>query len=124
MPIQFPLYQVFHRTWWKENPDYPDGLEPDSKAQWHHIDWFDTEKEATYAAKRWNKNHAPGRLSRKAEYTKWIEEDFQRAYQQYVEDFDPTPDYAFDGYKSCPDYDTWLYDFICERTFTSNWIYP
>ncbi len=26
--VQIMAYKVFHRTWWKNNPEWPDGLEP------------------------------------------------------------------------------------------------
>ena len=29
-------------------------------------------------------------------------------YQQYLADFDPTPDYLYDGYKVPLDYEEWL----------------
>jgi len=32
----------------------------------------------------------------------------KRRYRQFVDEFDPTPQYAFDDYNSCPDFDTWL----------------
>ena len=32
-------------------------------------------------------------------------------YEEYVEDFDPSPQYAYDDYSSLPDFDTW-YHFI------------
>ena len=32
-------------------------------------------------------------------------------YEEFVEDFDPSPQYAYDDYASLPDFDTW-YHFI------------
>ena len=32
-------------------------------------------------------------------------------YDEYVENFDPTPQYAFDVYGSLPDFDSW-YHFV------------
>ena len=32
-------------------------------------------------------------------------------YKEFVEDFDPSPQYAYDGYASLPDFDSW-YHFI------------
>ena len=32
-------------------------------------------------------------------------------YEEFVEDFDPTPQYAFDDYSSLPDFNFW-YHFI------------
>lgn len=30
------------------------------------------------------------------------------AYQEYLDNFDPTPQYAFDGYSIPPEYEEWL----------------
>lgn len=61
-------YRVFTRTWWKNNPAWPNGLEPCAGRQTtigRHL----TEDEARAMCARWNAEHKPGRLSRKAEYT-------------------------------------------------------
>lgn len=60
-------YKVFIRTWWKPNPDWPNGLEP-GPGQKHHIAFDLTEREAIAKCSEWNATHKPGRLSRKAEY--------------------------------------------------------
>ena len=60
-------YRVFTRTWWRENPSYPDGLE----AEVGHktcIGKRMTEDEARAFAHKWNLTHEPGRLSLRAEY--------------------------------------------------------
>lgn len=62
-------YRVFVRNWWKLNPAWPNGLEPDSGARKTTIARGMTEEEAQTEARFWNTRHKPGRLSRKAEYT-------------------------------------------------------
>ena len=59
-------YRVFTRTWWKENPDYPNGLEPHVGRK-YTIGFANTYAEAVEMCKQWNDCHNPGRLSRKAE---------------------------------------------------------
>jgi hypothetical protein len=62
-------YRVFVRNWWKENKDWPNGLEPDSTARKTYIsDRIETEDQAREVAQEYNKTHNPGRLSRKAEF--------------------------------------------------------
>ena len=61
------MYRVFTRTWWKNNPEYPDGLEPEMGKK-HGLKRFQTEEEARAYAVEWNRTHNPGRLSNKAEY--------------------------------------------------------
>ena len=60
-------YAVFTRTWWKENPDWPNGLEPSAGPE-TTIGECMTEEEAQAMCKEWNATHEPGRLSLKAEY--------------------------------------------------------
>lgn len=60
-------YKVFHRTWWKPNPSWPDGREP-GVGERHFICWAETEQEAREVCKQWNSTHEPGLLSDKAEY--------------------------------------------------------
>ena len=74
-PRFFMGYRVFTRTWWKENPDWPDGLEPKAGRKRYRMpstNWkqqtFATEKEAIAWCKEWNDTHEPGRYSRKAEF--------------------------------------------------------
>lgn len=65
-------YKVFVRNWWKENPDWPNGLEPDSNARKHTIaDRIETEEEAIRVCKEYNDTHDAGRLSKKAEFTQY-----------------------------------------------------
>jgi len=64
------MYKVFICNWWKRNPSYPNGLEPDPTSRKTTIKKnIKTEKEARELAQSWNRNHEPGPLSRKAEYT-------------------------------------------------------
>ena len=61
-------YRVFTRTWWRENPAWPSGLEP-CPGKKHTLARHMTEEEARAFCKTWNATHKPGRLSRKAEFT-------------------------------------------------------
>ena len=64
------MFKVFTRNWWKHNPSWPQGLEPDGGARKTTIAKnVRTEEEARAICQRWNASHKPGRLSRKAEYT-------------------------------------------------------
>ena len=60
-------YNVFHRTWWKLNPDWPSGFEPYIGPR-QHIQQHLTYKEALALCKKWNDEHNPGPLSDKAEF--------------------------------------------------------
>jgi hypothetical protein len=61
------MYKVFHRTWWRENPDWPDGLEPHAGRK-TVIGFAKGEKEAQAMCRKYNRENTAGRLSRKAEY--------------------------------------------------------
>ena len=61
-------YRVFTRTWWKRNPDWPGGREPGAGRKHTIAKHVETEAEAQAIARRYNENHDPGFLSRKAEY--------------------------------------------------------
>jgi len=61
------MYRIFTRTWWKYNPSYPGGREP-SPGRKTTIAKARTEEEAQLICRRWNNEHNPGKLSRKAEY--------------------------------------------------------
>ena len=62
------MYKVFTRTWWKENPEWPDGLEPGPGHKCTIARNISTEEEARRIARNYNDTHDPGRLSKKAEY--------------------------------------------------------
>ena len=61
-------YKVFVRNWWKHNPSWPNGREPDPTAQKTTLGVYDTEEEARERCRAYNDTHEPGKLSRKAEY--------------------------------------------------------
>lgn len=63
-------YHVFVRNWWKLNPTWPEGREPDPSALKRTICYADTEEDARAACKEYMRDHPrlPGKLSRKAEY--------------------------------------------------------
>ena len=62
------MYRVFTRTWWRENPEWPGGLEP-SPGPKHTIRRnVKTEKDAQAIAAVYNAVNKPGRYSHKAEY--------------------------------------------------------
>ena len=61
-------YRVFARTWWRRNPAWPGGREPGAgrKTVLHrHVESIE---EARALCRQWNADHAPGFLSRKAEF--------------------------------------------------------
>lgn len=61
-------YIIFTRTWWRNNPSWPNGLEPCAGRR-RKIATARTEESARDICRVWNANHKPGRLSRKAEFT-------------------------------------------------------
>lgn len=61
-------FNVFHRTWWKRNPYWPDGKEPQAGKKHYIMKGVKTESEAREVCKVWNNCHDPGFLSDKAEY--------------------------------------------------------
>jgi len=62
-------FNCFSRTWWAVNKDWPGGLEPSAgrKSRAGHPQGV-TEDEARRHCRAWNETHAPGKLSRKAEF--------------------------------------------------------
>ena len=63
------MYRVFKRTWWKDNPNWPDGLEPEAGPK-RHICLARTEEEAQERCRKFNEENDAGRYSLKAEYEK------------------------------------------------------
>ena len=61
------MYRIFKRAWWKDNPDWPRGLEPHAGRK-RHICYVQTEDEARRYCREWNAAHNPGKYSTKAEY--------------------------------------------------------
>ena len=60
-------YNVFIRSWWKENPNWPNSLEP-SAGEKTYLAFNLSEGEAKAMCKEYNGIIAPGRYSVKAEY--------------------------------------------------------
>jgi len=60
-------YKLFTRTWWRNNPAYPDGLEP-CPGRKHYMGRAKCEEDARAACQEYNRTHKPGRLSRKMEF--------------------------------------------------------
>lgn len=61
-------YRVFNRSWWMENPAWPDGLEPCMGKKHYHRKAFDTQEQARKYCQDWNRTHKAGRLSNKCEF--------------------------------------------------------
>ena len=61
------MYRVYARNFWKEENRK---LKPDSRARKTTLAVVNTEEEARKIAQEYNRTHEPGRLSRKAEFTK------------------------------------------------------
>jgi len=61
-------YRIFKRKWWKDNPSWPDELEPHPTARKTTICYVSTEEEAQEICEKWNRINDPGRYSMKAEY--------------------------------------------------------
>lgn len=63
------MYRVFTRTWWKHNPAWPNGLEPEAgKRNYRGHPQRLTLQEAQAYCQRWNAEHKPGKFSLKAEF--------------------------------------------------------
>lgn len=62
-------YKVFVRNWWKHNPAWPNGLEPNPTARKTTLAKRLSYDEAIDFCRVYNSNHKPGKLSRKAEFT-------------------------------------------------------
>jgi len=62
------MYRVFTRTWWKNNPSWPDRREPCPGKKHTIRKNVKTEFEARTICNNYNTTHKPGKLSRKAEY--------------------------------------------------------
>lgn len=63
-----PTYAVFVRNWWKKNPNWRNGLEPDHNAEKEYLGRDLTEQEAREMCAEYNASNDPGELSRKAEF--------------------------------------------------------
>jgi len=60
-------YNVFHRTWWTENPKWPQGREPGAGER-YYIEENVTYLQARKLCEEYNSTHEPGFLSDKAEF--------------------------------------------------------
>jgi len=60
-------YDVFHRTWWKYNSTWPNGLEPQIGKR-HYIKCHVTYDDAKELCDNYNAIYDPGDLSDKAEF--------------------------------------------------------
>ena len=61
------MYKVFTRAWWRDNPKWPNGLEPHAGPK-RTICYASTEREAREICQDYNDMHDPGPYSYKAEY--------------------------------------------------------
>ena len=69
------MYRVFHRTWWRINPDWPNGLEPHAGRK-VLIGLASSEEKAQVMCRKYNQamyskyntENKANKLSRKAEY--------------------------------------------------------
>ena len=66
-PNSEQLYTVFVRNWWKDNPAWPDGLEP-CPGERSIIATGCTYSEARRRCEAYRATHEPGRYSNKAEF--------------------------------------------------------
>ena len=62
------MFTVFTRTWWAENPEWPNGLEPAPGRKTILKRNIQCEGIARQMCVDYRRTHNPGRLSRKAEY--------------------------------------------------------
>lgn len=61
------MYRTFTRTWWRNNPKWPNGLEPHAGRKTYYAT-YNTAQEARDVCEVWNRQNPPGRLSRKMEF--------------------------------------------------------
>jgi len=59
-------WNVFVRNWWKNNPEWPNGLEPHMGKKLY-LERCIPYDDARAKAEAYNRTHKPGRFSRKAE---------------------------------------------------------
>ena len=61
------VWKVFTRTWWRDNPEWPNGLEPCMGPK-RKIGTAHSIEDARRMCREYNAANPPGRLSRKAEF--------------------------------------------------------
>jgi len=61
-------YRVFVRNWWRDNKNWPNGLEPHAGRKKIIRKRVETAEEARRICREYNSTHDPGRYSRKAEF--------------------------------------------------------
>ena len=65
-------FRCFSRTWWCENPSWPNGLEPEAgRKRYRRGARFETEEEARNYCIDWNDCHDGGRYSLKMEFEEY-----------------------------------------------------
>jgi len=62
------MFKCFTRNWYRANPSWPDGREPDATGRKYTVALVDTEEEAIAICQDWNATHKPGKLSKKCEF--------------------------------------------------------
>lgn len=62
------MYNVFVRSWWRDNPSWPNGLEPHAGEKKYIERFLESEDEAQEICQSYNDMHDAGRYSIKAEY--------------------------------------------------------
>lgn len=61
-------YVIFHRRWWKANPSWPDGLEPEASRPRIIREVVGDIETARAACREWQAVNPPGKFSDKAEF--------------------------------------------------------
>lgn len=62
------MYDVFTRTWWRKNKNWPNGLEPSLGRKTYIHRAIKTEEQARQLCADHQETHKPGKLSFKAEF--------------------------------------------------------
>ena len=67
-PAEQTRYVIFHRRWWKANPSWPDGLEPEASRPRIIREVVGDIETARAACREWQAVNPPGKFSDKAEF--------------------------------------------------------
>lgn len=62
------MYRTFIRTWWRNNPSWPNGLEPHPGRKNYTGHTYQKMEEARAACAEYSRTNNPGKLSRKMEF--------------------------------------------------------